>query len=54
MTPELKTADKAARTDKQPVLPGVNPMLRDVFKVSGFDRMLQIEPDLETAKAKHG
>ena len=47
-------AKNAKKTNKQLILAGMNPIVRDVFKVSGFDRMLQIEPDLETARAKHG
>lgn len=47
-------AKNAKKSSKQLVLAGMNPIVRDVFKVSGFDRMLQIEADLETAKAKHG
>jgi anti-sigma B factor antagonist len=46
-----KTAKKA---DKRLVLAGMNPIVREVFKVSGFDRMLTIEPDLETARQQHG
>jgi anti-anti-sigma factor len=46
-----KTARKA---DKRLVLAGMNPIVREVFKVSGFDRMLTIEPDLEVAQERHG
>jgi len=35
------------------VLAGMNPTVREVFRVSGFDRMLDIEPDVETALANH-
>lgn len=53
-SPEPATADEAERSNKQPVLAGMNPNVRDVAKVSNFDRILQIEPDLETVRAKHG
>lgn len=48
-------AAKTARKDgKQLVLAGMNPIVREVFKVSGFDRMLTIEDSLDAARAKHG
>lgn len=48
-------AGKAAqRADKRLVLAGMNPIVREVFRVSGFDRMLTIEPDLEAARERHG
>lgn len=42
---------KAAATTL--VLAGMNKMVREVFRVSGFDRMLSIEPDVDAALAKH-
>ena len=42
---------KAAHTTL--VLAGMNKMVREVFRVSGFDRMLTIEPDLTTALENH-
>lgn len=35
------------------MLSGMNAIVRDVFEVSGFDRMSTIESDLETAPARH-
>ncbi len=50
----LIAAKTARKADKRIVLAGMNPVVREVFKVSGFDRMLTIEPDLETARKQHG
>ena len=50
----LIAAKTARKGDKRLVLAGMNPIVREVFKVSGFDRMLTIEPDLETARREHG
>ena len=50
----LIAAKTARKADKQLVLAGMNPIVREVFKVSGFDRMLTIEPDLEAARQRHG
>lgn len=50
----LIAAKTARKADKRLVLAGMNPIVREVFKVSGFDRMLTIEPDLETARRQHG
>lgn len=47
-------AKTAKRQSKRLILAGMNDIVREVFKVSGFDRMLTIEPDLEVARAKHG
>jgi len=47
-------AKNARKKTQHLVLAGMNPIVRDVFKVSGFDRMLTIEPDLATARARHG
>lgn len=35
------------------VLAGMNATVREVFRVSGFDRMVAIEPDVATALANH-
>ena len=45
----LIAAKKANSADKTLVLVGMNAMVREVFRVSGFDRMLTIEPDAATA-----
>jgi anti-sigma B factor antagonist len=50
----LIAAKTARKADKRVVLVGMNPIVREVFKVSGFDRMLTIEPDLATAREQHG
>jgi len=50
----LIAAKTARKSEKKLVLAGMNPLVAEVFKVSGFDRMLTIEPDLDTARAKHG
>jgi anti-sigma B factor antagonist len=50
----LIVAKTARKADKGVVLVGMNPIVREVFKVSGFDRMLTIEPDLATAREQHG
>lgn len=42
---------KAAQTTL--VLTGMNPMVREVFRVSGFDKMLTIEPDVDTALSRY-
>jgi len=42
---------KAAQTTL--VLADMNKMVREVFRVSGFDRMLAIEQDVDTAIANH-
>ncbi len=47
-------AKSAQKGQKRLVLAGMNPIVREVFKVSGLDRMLGIEPDLETARRQHG
>ena len=52
-TPELATPDQVEHDDNRLVPAGMNPVVRDAFEVSGFDRMLQIEPDLEAGRAKH-
>lgn len=47
-------AAKAAQQDKKKlVICGMNSVLGNIFKVSGFDRILTIEPDLAAARAKH-
>ncbi len=50
----LIAAKTAKKNDHRLVLAGMNPIVREVFKVSGFDRMLVIEDDLATAVAAHG
>lgn len=50
----LIAAKRSKAMAKRLVLTGMNAVVRDVFRVSGFDRMLVIEPELETALAKHG
>ncbi len=50
----LIAAKTAKKSDRRLVLAGMNPIVREVFKVSGFDRMLVIEDDLATAVAAHG
>lgn len=50
----LIAAKTARKADKRLVLAGMNPIVREVFKVSGFGRMLTIEPDLDTARRQHG
>lgn len=50
----LIAAKTAKKSDHRLVLAGMNPIVREVFKVSGFDRMLVIEDDLATAVASHG
>ncbi|MEZ5858212.1 MAG: STAS domain-containing protein [Geminicoccaceae bacterium] len=50
----LIAAKTAKRGDHRLILAGMNPIVREVFKVSGFDRMLVIEDDLATAVAAHG
>ena len=47
-------AKRARATNKELVLAGMNKVVRDVFRVSGFDRMLQVEPDVASALARHG
>ena len=42
---------KAAQTTL--VLTGMNAMVREVFRVSGFDKMLSIEPDVSAALSHH-
>ena len=49
----LIAAKKASSTDKTLVLAGMNQMVREVFRVSGFDKMLTIEPDAATAISLH-
>lgn len=49
----LIAAKKCKATGKNMVLAGMNDTVREVFRVSGFDRMLVIEPDVEAAIAKH-
>lgn len=50
----LIAAKRSKAAGKTLVLAGMNKVVRDVFRVSGFDRMLLVEPDLESALAKHG
>ena len=50
----LIAAKTARKAEKRLVLAGMNPIVREVFKVSGFDRMLTIEPDLAAAREQHG
>lgn len=50
----LIAAKTARKGGKRLILAGMNPVVREVFKVSGFDRMLTIEPDLQTARERHG
>ena len=47
-------AKRCKAAGKSLVLAGMNKVVGDVFRVSGFDKMLMIEPDLETAIARHG
>jgi anti-anti-sigma factor len=49
----LIAAKKCKASATTLVLAGMNPTVREVFRVSGFDRMLNIEPDVETALANH-
>jgi anti-anti-sigma factor len=49
----LITAKAAQQNGKQVVICGMNSILSNIFKVSGFDRILTIEPDLAAAKGKH-
>lgn len=50
----LIAAKTAKKSDHRLILAGMNPIVREVFKVSGFDRMLVIEDDLAAAVAAHG
>ena len=50
----LIAAKTATKTDHRLVLAGMNPIVREVFNVSGFDRMLVIEHDLAMAVAAQG
>ncbi|MCB1990215.1 MAG: STAS domain-containing protein [Geminicoccaceae bacterium] len=50
----LIAAKTAKKTDHRLVLAGMNPIVREVFNVSGFDRMLVIEHDLAMAVAAQG
>lgn len=50
----LIAAKTARKTDQRLILAGMNPIVREVFKVSAFDRMLAIEHDLATAVAAQG
>jgi anti-anti-sigma factor len=52
--PVLMAGKAAQKADKRLVLAGMNPIVREVFKVSGLDRMLTSEPDLESAQELHG
>lgn len=45
-------AKRCKAASKSLVLAGMNKVVRDVFRVSGFDKMLVIEADLETAVAR--
>ena len=45
----LIAAKKANSADRTLVLVGMNAMVREVFRVSGFDKLLTIEPDVATA-----
>ncbi|MEM7442334.1 MAG: STAS domain-containing protein [Pseudomonadota bacterium] len=47
----LIAAKKSQTAKTTLVLAGMNKMVRQVFRVSGFDRMLDIEPDVATALA---
>lgn len=49
----LIAAKKCKASAKTLVLAGMNPTVREVFRVSGFDRMLDIEPDVASALAHH-
>ena len=49
----LIAAKKCKANGTDLVLAGMNPTVREVFRVSGFDRMLVIEPDMESAIAHH-
>lgn len=40
--------------NKTLVRTGMNKVVREVFRVSGFDRILTIEDDIATALGKHG
>lgn len=46
-------AKKGKASNTQLVLAGMNDVVREVFRVTGFDKMLKIEPDLDSALAKH-
>ncbi len=49
----LIAAKAAQQHDKRVVICGMNSILSNIFKVSGFDRILAIEPDLAAAQGKH-
>ncbi len=50
----LIAAKRSKAAGKRLVLAGMNGVVRDVFRVSGFDRMLAIEPDVASALATRG
>lgn len=49
----LIAAKKSKTAQTTLVLAAMNTMVREVFRVSGFDKMLTIEPDVATAVGNH-
>jgi anti-anti-sigma factor len=49
----LITAKSAKQHNKRVVICGMNSIVGNIFKVSGFDRILTVETDLAAAQAEH-
>ncbi|WP_202108905.1 STAS domain-containing protein [Succinivibrio dextrinosolvens] len=50
----LKTAKTCKNTSKKMILCGLTKTVSDVFKISGFDLILDIKPDLNSVKEALG
>jgi anti-anti-sigma factor len=48
----LMAAKRLKETGGRMVLCSLNDMIKEVFEVSGFDRILDIEPDAESARTR--